>query len=498
MQKLKKKAVLVFLLCAVFISCVPVNAASGRVKIGQCISVRKDGATYKSGNKKIATVSKDGCVTARSKGKVTIFITRDGKTKKKTIQIVANEKKPDLKVSADEIVITGTEVNLKETIVPQEPVIPEEPSTENPATDSTEIPELVSEPDSTETVLPEPVPVTYRYTVKVHIKNSSSCNTKSIELKGKIAEQDVTLKCKSLGAKKTAVLTVEFVTDKELVNSEFELTSTKVRSGGMYHFRDYEKNTMSYTYATEDTKAPVITGFVGKNSYNEDIPYQTVYKDRKDKFDYFKYVKAEDDRDTKVKLTVDTSKVNFNKKGTYRITYIAEDKAGNKTKKKAHISVRVNDQYDEFADQILSSITKKSWSDQKKAVAIYNFIRSHMRYVEHSDHSSWERAAVNGIRYGRGDCFSYFSIARLLLTRAGIPNIRVNRVRGVGRHYWNMAYVKGGFYHYDCCPRSRGGRFCLLTDDQLKWYSSHVGGNSHIWAYDKKPKSPKKKISSIF
>lgn len=486
MLKLSKKAALLMLLCAICISCVPVNAASGRVKIGQCISVRQDGATYKSSNRKIATVSKDGCVTTKSKGKVTISIIKDGETKKKTFEIVKNAKKPALKVCADDIVITGTQVRLEETIVPQEPSVPQKPETENPAA------------VSTETVIPVPEPVTCRYTIEVHIKNSSSCNAGSIELKGKIAEQDVTLNYKSLGAKKTAVLTVSFVTDRELENPEFELTSTKVRSGGMYHFRDYEKNKMSYTYATEDTEAPVITGFVEKNSYNEGIPYMTVYKNRADKFDYFKYVKATDDRDTKVKLTVDTSKVNFNKKGTYDITYIAEDKAGNVTKKKAKIAVRVNDEYDRYADQILNSIIKKDWSDTKKAIAIYDYVRGHMGYVEHSDHSSWEKAAVNAIRYGRGDCFSYYAISRLLLTRAGIPNIRVNRVRGAGRHYWNMAYVQGGFYHFDTCPRRAGGRFCLVTDDQLKWYSAHEGHNSHIWAYDKKPKSPKKKISSIF
>lgn len=463
MSKLKTKAVLFFTFCAVFLSCVPVNAASGRVKIGQCINVSKKDATYKSSDKKIATVSKDGCVTARSKGRATIFITKDGKTKKKTIQVVANEKKPDLKVSADDIVITNTEVRLAETI------------------------------DSPESAMQ---PVICRYVAGIHIKNSSSYDAKSIELKGKIAGQDITLICRTLSTKETAVLTAEILTEQE--NPAFELTSMKVRSGGMYHLRNYEENTMSYSYATEDTEAPVIKGFVGKNSYNEGIPYQTVYKDRADKFDYFKYVKAVDNRDTRVKLTVDTSKVNFNKKGTYKITYIAEDEAGNITKKKATISVRINDQYDQLADQVLGSIIKKSWSDVKKAVAIYDYIRGHMGYVEHADHSSWEKAAAEGIRYGRGDCFTYYAEARLLLSRAGIPNIQVKRVRGYGRHYWNMAYVKGGFYHYDCCPRRGGGRFCLVTDDQLKWYSSHSGGNSHIWAYDKKPKSPKKKISSIF
>ena len=45
------------------------------------------------------------------------------------------------------------------------------------------------------------------------------------------------------------------------------------------------------------------------------------------------------------------------------------------------------------------------------------------------------------------------------------------------------AEINGGFYHFDTCPRKAGGRFCLVTDAQLKHYSATVGGRSHIWAY---------------
>ena len=62
----------------------------------------------------------------------------------------------------------------------------------------------------------------------------------------------------------------------------------------------------------------------------------------------------------------------------------------------------------------------------------------------------------------------YYCVSRALLTRAGIPNIEVTRVQGYGHHWWNMAYVNGGFYHFDTCPRKAGGRFCLVTDAQLK------------------------------
>lgn len=78
---------------------------------------------------------------------------------------------------------------------------------------------------------------------------------------------------------------------------------------------------------------------------------------------------AQDNRDAKITLKVDTSKVNFKKKGTYTITYTAEDKAGNVSKKTAKIAVRVNDSLDQMADTVLGRIIKKDWSDRKKATA---------------------------------------------------------------------------------------------------------------------------------
>ena len=147
-----------------------------------------------------------------------------------------------------------------------------------------------------------------------------------------------------------------------------------------------------------------------------------------------------------------------------------------------------------MCDEILKDITRSGWSDTKKATAIYNYTRSHISYTGHSDKSSWEKAAKDGIRYGSGDCFTYYAVARALLTRAGIMNIRVNRVNSRSRHWWNMAWVQGGFYHFDACPRRAGGRFCLVTDAQLSDYSRSYG-NSHVWDYANKPT---KKISKIW
>jgi hypothetical protein len=152
---------------------------------------------------------------------------------------------------------------------------------------------------------------------------------------------------------------------------------------------------------------------------------------------------------------------------------------------------------DDIADAILKDIIKPKWSDKKKAVAIYDYTRNHITYTGYSDKSDWEAEAIRGVRYGVGDCFTYYSVARALLTRAGLPNITVTRYRGEGHHWWSMVYVEGGFYHYDCGPRHWGGRFCLLTDAQLTKYSKEHE-NVYIWDYAHKPKTPTKKLFDVY
>lgn len=402
-------------------------------------------------------------------------------------------KKPEVLVRADEVKVFS--IKVKEV----DKQIQENETKQTEISADTQIP-TEENTEETETKNPEIVSITYRYIVSLNVKNKAKADIRKLVLTGKSGGKTLTFTAKNLKAGKTVSLSENFElignTERDL--PEFQCQELQVYAKGMLSTYHYASGKLSSDYATPDKKAPVISGFVGKNSYNGNIPYQTVYSDQEKSYDYFKYVNAKDNRDAKVTLKVDTSKVNFKKKGTYTITYTAEDKAGNVSKKTAKIAVRVNDSLDQMADTVLGRIIKKDWSNQKKATAIYNYTRGHIAYTGNSNKSSWEKEASNGLRYGRGDCFTYYCVSRALLTRAGIPNIEVTRVQGHGHHWWNMAYVNGGFYHFDTCPRKAGGRFCLVTDAQLKHYSATVGGRSHIWAYSQKPKSPKKVLSSIF
>lgn len=232
-----------------------------------------------------------------------------------------------------------------------------------------------------------------------------------------------------------------------------------------------EQGVYTWGYNTKDTKAPVFRGLVKGNSYHNADVYMVMYPDSD--WSFKKYVSAWDKRDGKVNFAVDTSHVNKNKKGVYRVWFQAQDSAGNAARTWAKIQVRQLTGVDSYADAILKRITRKSWSDVRKCKAIYSYVKSHMSYVDYDGGNRWESSALRAIRYSNGNCYAYYSLSRLLMTRAGIPNMMITRypARVHHHHWWNLVYVEKGWYHFDTVSRRRGGRFCLLTEAQIRSYS---------------------------
>lgn len=282
--------------------------------------------------------------------------------------------------------------------------------------------------------------------------------------------------------------------DEDTIITDVKLTMVKVYSGNGVVTYNMMDGTTKLSWATPDTVAPTISGFVGENSHHNNIPYIVLYKDIK--FDFTKYVIAEDDRDSKVEVVADTSKVNFDKNGVYEVTYSATDKAGNVSLVTGKVEVRVPVKVDQMASQVLSSIIKDGMTDKEKAMAIYAYIRKNVSYTDHSDKTSWEKMAEHGMKYKTGDCFVFYGMARALLTRAGIPNFEITKYGGTGRHWWNLVYVEGGWYHYDTTPRKKIATFCLLTDEQITAYSI-TQKNSHLWNNESIPERSTKEINKL-
>ena len=229
----------------------------------------------------------------------------------------------------------------------------------------------------------------------------------------------------------------------------------------------------------EDVEAPVISGVTDLSVLaGGSVSYK-------------KNVTVTDNCPEGLNLIVDNSAVNLNVEGTYPITYIARDFAGNETTAMANITVRPK-VYDEnevyaLADSVLARIITPDMTPEQKLEAIYSYNQSHIAYISHSEKGNWVRAAYEGLAEGRGDCYVYACTAKVLLTRAGITNMDIEKIPSRTSHYWNLVNLGYGWYHFDTTPRSSGHpHICMWTEAQLMEYST-AHYNSHNYDHSLYP-----------
>ena len=214
----------------------------------------------------------------------------------------------------------------------------------------------------------------------------------------------------------------------------------------------------------EDTEPPVIQGA-------RDI---VIYKG--DSVSYRKNVTVEDNCPEGLQLTVDNSSVNLEEAGVYPVVYTAVDAAGNTASVTVQLTIidRVYtvEEVNALADAVLASIITPEMSDRDKALAIYNYIRRNVGYINYSEKGDWVQAAYEGLAKRQGDCYVYASTAKALLTRAGIKNMDIAKIPTRREHYWNLVDVGDGWYHFDTTPRTDHTVFFMWTDAELMAYSA--------------------------
>lgn len=219
----------------------------------------------------------------------------------------------------------------------------------------------------------------------------------------------------------------------------------------------------------EDTEAPVISGV---SDLNVIVGNSISYK---------KNVAVTDNCSEGLIFTIDNSAVNLSAAGTYPITYIARDAAGNETIASANVTVRER-VYSEsevyaLADAVLARIITPGMSPMEKIQAIYNYNKQHIAYISHSEKGNWLRAAYEGLADGKGDCYVYASTAKALLIRAGIVNMDIVKIPSKTSHYWNLVDIGEGWYHFDTTPRKDHPTIFMWTEAQLMEYSANHGGS---------------------
>ena len=159
------------------------------------------------------------------------------------------------------------------------------------------------------------------------------------------------------------------------------------------------------------------------------------------------------------------------------MTYTASDSNGNTASATATVTVRkvTQDVINSKADEILSEILTNQMSQREKAKAIYDWCRENLKYSTATSYlmGDYLRSAYSGYRLHYGNCYTYYAVARSLLTRAGFTNMMIQRNSATKPHYWNLVKVDGNWYHFDTCPQpapNNDGCF-LLTDAEVAAYS---------------------------
>ena len=228
----------------------------------------------------------------------------------------------------------------------------------------------------------------------------------------------------------------------------------------------------------EDTEAPVIFGV-------HDI---TIYVG--EGISYFSGVYAEDNVDGNVQVTVEADSVNTKAAGKYTITYYATDAAGNTASKTAKVTIIVRSVEEQtvldLAESVLKSIITDDMTGYQKLSAIYKWVRSNVSWYDSSDKDDWVKAAYQGLHDGRGDCFVYQMVSKVLLDAAGIDNKLIDTQPLRYLHCWNLVNIGEGWYHFDTTPR-KGGFDGLYLDDETLMAYSETHSNSHIYDHEKYP-----------
>ena len=305
------------------------------------------------------------------------------------------------------------------------------------------------------------------------------------------------------GVRNLALVDVRDTTPPELAPSkEAHYLNTPVEAGALVTVSDMSETTCSFlsepdwSKDTQDVSIAAVDAFGNGSELTfsltlvPDVEPPLLYGVhdrycyRDEPVAYFFEVSAWDACDGAVEVAVDASQVDISHIGGYYVTYSATDKAGNTATKRVIFNVvppTVDDaRAQEVAEQILEKILTDGMTLPEQVEAIYNYVFYHVRYSSHSNKQDWRSEAVRGLTKGRGDCFTAYAAARLLLEHTDAQLYSVQRSGPNTHHYWLLVNAGTGWYHFDACRAWTGKKRCFMwTDAQTRRVSKTY------WQYDK-------------
>lgn len=203
-------------------------------------------------------------------------------------------------------------------------------------------------------------------------------------------------------------------------------------------------------------------------------------------------VSAVDAQDGELSFTVDPGDVDNKVEGTYTAYYTATDSDGltltvPRTIVVLDVETAVVEQY---AQAALAEIITPDMTRDQQIFAVYKYTKSHVSFVGTSDKTSVIHGAYEGFTTGKGDCYTYYAMNKVMLDLLGIENLEVRRTGGETNHWWNLVLHEDGmYYHVDSCPASvqvDGVSHWKMTDTDLQTYTDGVSWRKiNYYTYDK-------------
>ncbi|MCL2083707.1 MAG: hypothetical protein FWH06_00430 [Oscillospiraceae bacterium] len=206
-----------------------------------------------------------------------------------------------------------------------------------------------------------------------------------------------------------------------------------------------------------------------------------------DNVSYKKGVSAKDSKGAAVTVEVDAEAADLRTSGSYPVIYSAVDSHGNKAVETVTLTVLDIDEQsvNKMADDILKDIIKDDMNLEQKARAIFNWVITNVYYVSTGDKDSVVKLAYHGFRARQGDCFTFYAVSEVMLTRVGIDNMMIERVGGRTGHYWNLINIGTGWYHFDTTPFKMPFYTFMFTESEAEKYTRLRTDVKNCYVYDK-------------
>ena len=213
---------------------------------------------------------------------------------------------------------------------------------------------------------------------------------------------------------------------------------------------------------------------------------------------YLTGVTAYDDfgRDITDRITIDAGEVDQFTEGVYTVIFRVTDLTGNLTEREERVHIVTVEAEYVFGrvDEILESILTDDMTQLEEVQAIFMWVRRNVFYapVRGGPQSSVE-GAYRALTDRRGNCYIFYSISEVMLTRAGIPNMLIERIPGTPTaHRWNLVNPDNlGWHHFDSLGNrlNMGIQMAFFTSTQAAAFTeqmANLGENARpdYYTYD--------------